>query len=562
MQINHKVNLLISNATLRYFKNALSPFLNRIPVLKSFLSYPFKKLPTKALSEEDKIFKTFVEKIFDHEFYLICNSDVKKAGLEPLEHWLNYGMTEGRAMSARAEYIHGSTDHTNGPDWQHFSWKGSPVAIRVNPLSQRVIAQILEQAEFDLGILAAGAETIESLPFYFATDSVARSHVDMSAIFKSLPFIPSIIIVTPFLCTGGAEKYAADLVQTFSQISSDPILVIVTEDTAQTCQGWQSLSILDPFKDQNILFWRDVCGPGYANPCILARFLHAIRPRIIVINNSRLGLDTTAGYGLGLSQYAKIFCTFFSVGLNGLGAPYGARYPHKILQYSAALTDNPRMADRLRDMWGDIPGPGIVELPAKTQLIDESTFRARMCFRLALNTDKNRHRQWLWVSRIEPFKGTKILSALARLRPSESFKIFGPLQGSFEDQDLNLPNILYGGVLGNIALADFRNHDGFVFTSLFEGMPNIALEMSQHAIPLILADVGGLRGTFDDTAAKFVMHKDTITDTAIAFSGALDNVCRMQGADIERMVIAARDQVSARHSAQAYKKNVRKIFDL
>jgi glycosyltransferase involved in cell wall biosynthesis len=129
--------------------------------------------------------------------------------------------------------------------------------------------------------------------------------------------------------------------------------------------------------------------------------------------------------------------------------------------------------------------------------------------------------------------------------------MFGPLASSLDALGLAQPNIFYCGVLEDISVADFSGHDGFLFTSLFEGMPNVVLEMSQHAIPLVLAKVGGLPGTFDEKAVFFV--EPTNEDDAVtAFSRALDKAIAM--------VVAARNEVLKRHSPAAFASNVANLF--
>ncbi len=317
----------------------------------------------------DARFRAFIEDKLDRDAYLFNNPDVKAAGVDPVEHWLKWGIDEGRSIAPRTDVVIGDMDHIEGASWQYFRWKGRPVAVRVRRPIGRILDQIAEQAEFDLGIVAAGAKAIGNLREFDATDLLARDGVHVSRIFESLSVVPRTVVATPFLCTGGAEKYVADLVQTLGDSVAEPILVVVTEATEKESAGWEALNILAPLKRHEVLFWRDACGPGHASAAVFARFLNALRPNTIIINNSRVGLDAVAQFGRGLSQYAKIFCTFFSLGVNGIGAPYGARFPRRTLSYAAALTDNARMADTLERMWGGIRGPGVVELPAKAMQV-------------------------------------------------------------------------------------------------------------------------------------------------------------------------------------------------
>jgi len=171
-----------------------------------------------------------------------------------------------------------------------------------------------------------------------------------------------------------------------------------------------------------------------------------------------------------------------------------------------------------------------------------------------------RPHRWVWISRIEVFKGTGILAALATMRPEDRFDIFGPIATDLPGLGLDLANVVHLGSLMDISEVDFAVYDGFVFTSLSEGMPNIVLEMSQHAIPMIVADVGGLRDTLDDTAAIFVRHAGSESATADAFAAALDRVIDFTMDQAVEMVVAARKQVTASHAPGIHARRVAELF--
>jgi glycosyltransferase involved in cell wall biosynthesis len=168
--------------------------------------------------------------------------------------------------------------------------------------------------------------------------------------------------------------------------------------------------------------------------------------------------------------------------------------------------------------------------------------------------------RWVWISRIERFKGTEVLAHLAKLRPSDEFHLYGPVDGSLAELGLAAPNLVHHGVLENVATHSFTGYDGFVFTSLFEGMPNVVLEMSQHAIPLVLADVGGLRGTFSEKAAIYVAHDDSSEATARIFSSALDAIVELSPDATVEMVTHAYDQALETHASNVYLNAVKAIF--
>ncbi|RAS23145.1 hypothetical protein [Paraburkholderia bryophila] len=320
----------------------------------------------------DSAFRKFVNDHFDRDAYIARYPDVKRAGTNPVRHWLRWGLAEGREMSPKISVAVDSARKDPTQGWQNFTWKGHRVAVRVRPDRQRILDQIREQAQFDLSILSAGAMAIGALKEIEADDLMARDQINAAAIFASLAVRPRTVIAMPFLRDGGPEKYAAELIDSLSGEDHTPILILVTDDTRASSAGWESLDMLAPLRKHEVMFWRDACGPAHHNPSVLARFLNSLRPSTIVVNNSRIGLETIASFGRGLSQRAQLFCVYFDMGLDGLGAPYGARFPQRTLPFAMAVTDSEQTAATLRRMWGgSLGGPGIVELKPRMTLPDD-----------------------------------------------------------------------------------------------------------------------------------------------------------------------------------------------
>lgn len=510
---------------------------------------------------EDRALRDFLRDAFDPQSYLRLHPDLAGSGLDPLEHWLDSGLYEGRRIPGLTLRRVSSPEAPGAGHLLRFSWRGETVVV-APALSQELLAQIRDQARHDPAVLAPGARAIGQLRQIEAADLADRDGLDVPAMLAAAPQRPATVLVLPFLLAGGAEKYAADLTDALTICGAGPVLVLVTDQTATEARGWEGIGTLAAFVGNDVRFWRDICGgPGHALPEVLARYLHALQPRLLIVVNSRVGLEAVARFGRGLSRAMRISCTYFSMGLDGVGAPYGTRYPRRTLPFAAALTDNDPMAERLRELHGAIPGPGIVLLPPRLIPLPEEDFAARLEARLGRPVSQAGPKRWVWVSRIEPLKGTAVLAALAAARPSDVFEVYGLMQADPAELGLSRPNILlHPPLMPGVMSADFGAYDGFLFTSLFEGMPNIVLEMSQLAIPMVLADVGGLRGTFDDDAALFVCHgADTAASTA-AFGQALDRLAAMTPKAVAAMATAARRQAVARHAPEAYARAVRELF--
>ncbi|WNC89267.1 glycosyltransferase [Paraburkholderia sp. FT54] len=518
-------------------------------------------VPHVTEPDSDESFAIFVKQQMDREVYLAAYEDVRRAGVDPVEHWLDSGIWQGRMLSPRIMVAIGErAERRTVSPVLRFKWRGTSVSVCMKRMSDSILSQILAQSQHDGAVVAPGANAIAGLREFDAIDLMARNDADVQSIFSAVQERPDVVLITPFLCAGGAEKYVSDLVGALQEAGRGPILVIVTEHTRQAAGDWEKLSILAPLTKARVLFWPDVFGPGHANPVYFARALSALFANTIVVNNSRLGLDAVSRFGRGLSQNSKIFCTYFSHGINALGAPYGARFPHKTMPFATTLTDNGPMAALMGKMWSGLSEHPVVKLSAKVDSVEEPIFLERVEARRQLASHAFRPHKWVWVSRIERFKGTEVLAHLARLRPSDEFHLFGPVDGSLAELGLTGLNLIHHGVLENVATHSFSEYDGFVFTSLFEGMPNVVLEMSQHAIPLVLADVGGLRGTFSEKAAIYVTHDDSSEATARLFSSALDAIIDLSPVATVEMVTRARDQALETHASDVYLDAVKAIF--
>ena len=421
-------------------------------------------------------------------------------------------------------------------------------------MPSKVLAQILVQGRHDPAVYAAGALALDSLRLFVANDLEERQGVDVGRIFAEFPQRPDVLLICPRLVVGGGEKFSADVVGALVAAGCANSVVLVTDQKAADAPDLSESSILQPLRLSRIVFWPDVCE-AYRSEVVLGRFLNAIRPKFTLVMNSRVGLEVVARYGRGLSRSSRIFCAYFGLGVRSLGAPYGAFFPRRTLPFATAITDNDATAAALRKRYGEIEGPGIAVLPPKVERIDDAAFSRR----LSSKKRASRPAQWLWISRLEPFKGTAILSKLAELRPQERFDVYGPLQNDLEFLGLERTNIRYGGVVRDVYATDFPDYDGFIFTSLFEGMPNVVLEMAQQALPMVLSDVGGLRQTLDERAAIFV-DVDSQQAAVNQFSRALDRVLSLSADDAEKMARSARQQVCDRHSPEIFSRNVSRIF--
>lgn len=527
---------------------------------QAILRSTFSKVTAPLECPQTKALRDFVQPYFEATSYLGSNEDVRRSGTDPLMHWLGYGIWEGRSgLSALEVVVDLELDEAYG--WRQFNIGERSICVRIKSDRSVILNQIMEQFRFDPTVLAAGAHALKNFRSIRGDDILAREGIKVSVLYDGLPDTVGVMVATPLLVAGGAEKYIVDLVNTLDELGYGPVVVVVTDQTRQQAQGWSQLKILAPLQNHFVKFWSDAVKPDHGRSDHFACFVQSLRPRLLVANNSRLALDAISKFGRGLSQHSRLYCTYFSLSPFGLGAPWSARYATWTCQYAKSITDNEVMHATLREMTGAIPGTQVAIVPPLAPVLTRDFFDKRLTARSSRSSPA-RQRRWAWVSRVDTAKGTQILRQIALKLPSDRFDVFGPLSPcSHVGDELTAPNIQLCGLIHDVTSADFTAYDGFLFTSIFEGMPNVVLEMTQHAIPLVLADVGGLSYTFTDGSALFVQHSETLQTTVDNFVAALDRLAAMPLEDIQRMVSYAYERVEARHGLVAHRTAVRALLE-
>jgi glycosyltransferase involved in cell wall biosynthesis len=136
----------------------------------------------------------------------------------------------------------------------------------------------------------------------------------------------------------------------------------------------------------------------------------------------------------------------------------------------------------------------------------------------------------------------------------------GPIQDPVGIEFHDLSNLQYRGTYRDIEDIDFSQYDFFLFTSLFEGMPITVLEVAQFLIPIIAADVGGLRETFSAQSLFFVDMAGTSDEIVHRFLQQIDRLLALSSREITKMVAAAKTDVEGRHSEASFQANIKNLL--
>ncbi len=297
------------------------------------------------------------------------------------------------------------------------------------------------------------------------------------------------VLVVPFLRSGGADLTATYYLRALAARNGPASCLLVVADSPDLAvPDWLPVGVsavrIDDFID----------GPDkWERLDLLDGLVRATSPRVLHTVNSVVGWDLVIFRGAELSRIARLFGSIFAFQyladgkLMGYAAEFfeGAR-PH----LTGLLTDNARFARDLaieykldpawqrrvhvvynpsRALRGPMPAPTLARAP-------DAPLRV------------------LWAGRADAEKLPEVLQAVSERAQFATFDVFGStvvdggaprlvpherlhLRGPFHD----LATLFANG-----------SYDAFLFTSKWEGMPNVVLEIGAYGIPVIAPDVGGV----------------------------------------------------------------------
>lgn len=502
---------------------------------------------------------------FSREAYRRCNPGLDRLGeLLPERHWLDHGHREDRLVHAHHALI--STPADGGPipsrpgggtvveNWRYGKrqfW------VLASPVTAKIVDQVREQGEIDPDVFAAGASCLASLRQFIATDIRDRGRFDHQALLDECRGTYDTVVILPALRLGGAEKYAANLVEALMSSAQARVLLVTTDPEALPAET-RDLKILRPLlRCRRVAFGHHCRRVDTHRELILALMLLHVSPRRIFVLNSLTGLECVKAYGQQLGSISRLYCTFFSESPKAVGSPYSARFARAVLPHARVLSDNQAVLRTLRTRVGGLHEDRFVCIPP---LLDMEVDARDPAPGVELNDIPKRPIRVLWAGRWDPFKATDVLLEIARQGTHVTFDVYGPVPIEVV-LDESLPrNLRFRGVFDDPAALDLSGYTAFLFTSRFEGMPNVVLEFAALGVPVIASDVGGLRETFSGNEVEFVSMDGDVRAVAQRFLEALRTLHEEGAAVRSARIELGRSAVRSRHGRHAYTEAVARLL--
>lgn len=296
----------------------------------------------------------------------------------------------------------------------------------------------------------------------------------------------SYIIFVPWLMKGGGDLYAINYANRIAELSNSSVLVVATNTGNDS--PWSS-----KLNDKvDFLPFGTIAGhlPIDHQYRILEQLIENSHANILHILNSELGYDFLLSHQTYLSgSNKKVVATSFSQSTDSTGRIFGFSHTHIPKVYDLVdliTTDNQAVASMWQSEYGFNPGKILVH----RQPIYPNN-------KLPHITHSSNQLKILWASRLSPEKQPSIVPEIGRLLADDkdiTIDMFGTVDKGFDISFLdNLPdNVHYKGSFDGFESLPLSDYNVYLYTTLFDGMPNILLEMTQVKLPIVSSSIGGI----------------------------------------------------------------------
>jgi glycosyltransferase involved in cell wall biosynthesis len=291
-----------------------------------------------------------------------------------------------------------------------------------------------------------------------------------------------VVILVPWLKPGGADLGAIHFAIALDGHFGKRVLVVGTEaaDSPWASRLPQGVQFLDAGAAIAPLSFDE-------RRLVLVRLMLQLAPETIHVMNSNLGWKMVAMHAKALRHttrlYASLYCDDVSAGGHLVG--YAQDYLMDCYEsLDGVMSDNGVVtAEWARSMGIDSSLFHVVPFPVRqpAQAPVQSLPAARTL---------------LWAGRLDRQKRPDVLLAIARAMPEWTFDVYGQ---AVLDHELGavaelrkMPNIRLRGAFNDFYAIVRPDHLALVYTTQWDGMPNILLEAAKAQLPIIAPAVGGI----------------------------------------------------------------------
>jgi glycosyltransferase involved in cell wall biosynthesis len=317
---------------------------------------------------------------------------------------------------------------------------------------------------------------------------VGKHYLDLCSLYGERV---SHVFLVPWLKSGGADLVTLNYVRALTVHKLSERVVVISTENADS--PWARKL---PAEAHFIEF-----GKRYSHLSLeeqenlLTRLFLQLPPRVIHNINSLLGYNIFTKYGKALAEVSYLYASAFCEDITSEGRFIG--YPVCFLpecfdSLTAVLSDNQYILKRLHDLFA---------FEQEKLFVHYQPIVGSAKPRPPTTMEKD-SLDILWASRLDIQKRPDILIKIAdRCRDLPfTFHVYGsPVYGTAVHEvkafisSLNaLPNVKYYGPFDGLSSLPIERYDIFLYTSQWDGLPNVLLEAVSLGLPVVAPAIGGI----------------------------------------------------------------------
>jgi glycosyltransferase involved in cell wall biosynthesis len=388
---------------------------------------------------------------------------------------------------------------------------------------------------------------IENISFYhIPTSRLGEPYIELCNLYgKDI----SHVFLVPWLVKGGADLVTINYIQALkSNNLAKGITVISTlnADSPWAVRLPENVRFIEFGKIYSYLSQDE-------QEKLLSRLLLQMAPKVIHNINSELGYKIFVQYGKALSTFSSLYVSSFCIDLipEDQMSGYPIWYLPKCFNYLQALfSENQTHLDRLHEMYAFEQQKMFVhyqpiDIPKKQNIINKNI--------------KKEHLDILWAGRLDRQKRPDILIQIAEkcLNLPFKFHVYGsPVLDIdiYTRQFAKLNNVTYHGPFNGLASLPADRYDVFLYTSQWDGIPNILLEAVLLNLPIIASNVGGVAEVITNEKTGFLIDPYDDVDKYVKCILKIYNNSSM----LRDIIKNAHQLVILRHSWESFVNEIKK----
>lgn len=371
------------------------------------------------------------------------------------------------------------------------------------------------------------------------------------------------IVLLPWLRPGGGEKYILQVLDRISEQAADSRLLVIAGESAPRHEWMSRLPAGSVFLDITNAF------PSLND---VERDAMTIRALLAVSGDgTRLHLKSSGFTHRLLDAFGPVIGTSFRIvyyrfcdgtyswhGKVRRG-PWGVQVMRRHLPgFWKVITDCQAVLDDDQRFLGPLPRYEVVYAKCDVPRV--------------VDAGRGVQRRLLWASRVDAQKRPERLVMIATALRAAGIDVEIDAFGS-ADAGVDVKAIFgsgagsaglkvnYRGGFSSVSELPLEKYDAFVYTSDFDGLPNVLLEMLGAGLPAIAPDVGGIReAVIDGVTGKLVKSAEEASLIA-AYVDALKEIYADWDATLE-MGRRARELIASQHGADVFAERVAVALDL